>query len=156
MLSSKTNIFVYSGCGRERAIIKIQTLKHCMHLNSVFQGLNFYNCPFLCRSLCKFHGRLWTEIKALLFIRKAIRRYFLNGTQQNSPFVVKTYPKRRVSLRPPLLFLVEENLRFGSRRFLRSKDDTSLLSDVFIQKFGVAGHGQLTVHSVVVPQAIPV
>jgi hypothetical protein len=67
-----------------------------------------------------------------------------------------THPKRGVPLGPPLLLLVEENLGFGPRRLLRSKDNPRLLSDIFIQKFRVAGDGQLTMHSIVITQAAPV
>jgi hypothetical protein len=54
-----------------------------------------------------------------------------------------------------VLLLVEEHFGLGPRGFLGPTDDPRLLSDVFVQKFGVAGHRQLALNPVVVPETVP-
>jgi hypothetical protein len=55
-----------------------------------------------------------------------------------------------------VLLLVEEHFRLRSWGLLGPEDDARLLSDVLVQKLGVAGHRQLALNPVVVPQRVPV
>jgi hypothetical protein len=55
-----------------------------------------------------------------------------------------------------VLLLVEEYFRLRSWRLLGPEDDPRFLSDVLVQKLGVAGNRQLALNAVVVPQTVPV
>jgi hypothetical protein len=55
-----------------------------------------------------------------------------------------------------VLFLVEEYFRLRPWRLLGPEDDPRFLSDVLVKKLGVAGHRQLALNAVMIPQTVPV